>query len=126
MYKIIHDLRHPTEYLADGLTQLSKELASDVLKNDPKLILLDQKVYSYANRAKFKRALTSLTNHISSLGSSRTPKATESKLPSFLDDFRSVQQHSSDQTVQRAIPSQQLMMIDTSKRKVWNDAFKDE
>ena len=57
VFKIIHDLRHPTESLACGLAELAVELSSEYLKNDSNLVMTDQKRLKYSSHSRVKQAL---------------------------------------------------------------------
>ena len=60
VYKIIHDLRHPTEYLANNLATLGEELANEFLKSDANLQLVESKLFRYVGQKRIRRALKTL------------------------------------------------------------------
>ena len=57
VYKIIHDLKHPTNALVDGLSNLIDDLS---LKNDGSSINFDKKRMKYMSSSKILKALSML------------------------------------------------------------------
>lgn len=47
VYKIIHDLRAPTDSVAMGIKEMAKELAMEHLKYDSSLVMESRKKFKY-------------------------------------------------------------------------------
>lgn len=57
VYKIIHDLRHPTDSLQSELQQLTTDLANEKYKRDSNLMMNDQKTFKYSHQNRVKHAV---------------------------------------------------------------------